>query len=152
MRLEVLTPRGPLVKAEVDEVSAPGVRGEFGVLPGHIPFLTALKPGVLRYHGKDGSGVVAVGSGFAEVSSDRVAILVGTAAAPKAQAEELARTLGVRVEAIDVEAAKKELASTVKELETWTSDDAGARANVESQRDWAQARLDAAGASATDSH
>ena len=47
MQLTVTTPRGYLVQIEVDEIAAPGVEGEFGVLPGHIPFMSVLKPGVL---------------------------------------------------------------------------------------------------------
>ena len=48
MQLSVTTPRGALVDTEVDEVTAPGALGEFGVLPGHVPFLSALKPGRVR--------------------------------------------------------------------------------------------------------
>ena len=50
--LDVVTPQRPALNAEVDEVTAPGVRGEFGVLPGHTPFLTALKAGMLTWRGK----------------------------------------------------------------------------------------------------
>ena len=49
MKLSVTTPRGALVDADVDEVTAPGALGEFGVLPGHVPLMSALKPGVLVY-------------------------------------------------------------------------------------------------------
>ena len=56
MRLSVTTPRGALVDTDVDEVTAPGELGEFGVLPGHVPLMSALKPGVLWYKGKDRVG------------------------------------------------------------------------------------------------
>src|SRR6185369_13247235 len=69
MHLDVVTPRGRLLTEEVEEVTAPGILGEFGVLPGHIPFLTALKPGVLRYRAASSSGILAVGAGFVEVSA-----------------------------------------------------------------------------------
>ena len=46
MRLSVTTPRGALVDTDVEEVTAPGELGEFGVLPGHVPLMSALKPGV----------------------------------------------------------------------------------------------------------
>ena len=52
MQLEVLTPQRTAVTAEVDEVTVPGLLGEFGVLPGHTPFLTALKAGTLSWRGK----------------------------------------------------------------------------------------------------
>ncbi len=68
MRLSVTTPRGALVDTDVDEVTAPGELGEFGVLPGHVPLMSALKPGVLWYKGKDRSGVIAVGPGFLQVA------------------------------------------------------------------------------------
>ena len=45
---------GTALNAEVDEVTVPGLAGEFGVLPGHTPFLTALKAGVLSWRGKGG--------------------------------------------------------------------------------------------------
>ena len=152
MRLEVLTPRGPVIDSEVDEVTAPGILGEFVVLPGHIAFLTGLKPGVLRFAGKDGKGIVAVGPGFAEVSADRVAVLVDSAAVPSELAERLMRDLGIKVEAIDPAASKAQLDDTTRQLESWTSEDAGARAHVESQRDWAQARVDAASAGSGAAH
>src|SRR3954453_5081442 len=87
MRLSVTTPRGALVDTDVDEVTAPGELGEFGVLPGHVPLMSALKPGVLWYKGKDRSGVIAVGPGFLQVAqlaqgdahgggNDRVLVLV----------------------------------------------------------------------------
>src|SRR3954452_5131285 len=68
MRLSVTTPRGALVDTDVDEVTAPGELGEFGVLPGHVPLMSALKPGVLWYKGKDRSGILAVGQGFLQVA------------------------------------------------------------------------------------
>ena len=43
--LEVVTPERLVISEEVDEVVLPGIEGEFGVLPGHIPFLTSLKVG-----------------------------------------------------------------------------------------------------------
>jgi len=52
--LEVVTPDRAVVSEEVQIVVAPGLVGEFGVLPGHTPFLASLKPGVLRYKGSGG--------------------------------------------------------------------------------------------------
>jgi F-type H+-transporting ATPase subunit epsilon len=60
-------------------VVAPGSLGEFGVLPGHVPFLTGIEPGELRYT-KDGkSALMAVTVGFSEVSEDKASILVDAA-------------------------------------------------------------------------
>jgi len=77
--LEVVTPKGILARQEVDMVIAPGTEGEFGVLPGHINFLSGIVPGELRFDYGEKSEYVAVSSGFAEVSSDKVSILVDSA-------------------------------------------------------------------------
>lgn len=79
LRLEVVTPEKVLVSREVDSVVAPGVEGEFGILPGHIPFLSGIQPGELRYEWGGKKEFVAVTDGFAEVSDDRVSVLVDAA-------------------------------------------------------------------------
>ena len=73
--LEIVTPRGRALSALVDEVTAPSVAGEFGVLPGHLPLLAALRHGIVTY--KEGSETkrVAVGSGFAEAGANKLLIL-----------------------------------------------------------------------------
>ena len=74
--LEIVTPKGKALSASVDEVTAPSVQGEFGVLPKHIPFLSTLKPGTLTV--EDAQGVTVkytIGTGFAEAGPDRVVIL-----------------------------------------------------------------------------
>jgi len=73
--LEVVTPVERVLSKEVDEVVAPGELGEFGVLPGHVPFLTLLLPGELRYRiGGDERRFIVTG-GVADVRDDRVTIL-----------------------------------------------------------------------------
>lgn len=76
---EVVTPEKVLVSQEVDAVVAPGSEGEFGVLPGHIHFLTGIVPGEVRYNMGATKESIAVSSGFAEVSNDKVSILVDAA-------------------------------------------------------------------------
>ena len=49
LHLEIVTPERVLVSREVDTVVAPGTEGEFGILPGHIPFLSGIIPGELRF-------------------------------------------------------------------------------------------------------
>ena len=75
LHLEIVTPSRRVVEVDVDEVRLPGALGEMGVLPGHIPLLTALAAGPLTYF--EGSAVTryAVQGGFAEVLPDRVTIL-----------------------------------------------------------------------------
>jgi len=79
LKLELVTPYRHVLSQEVDEVTAPGTLGEFGVLPGHTPLLTTLKIGELTY--KQGQEVfhVAVNWGYVEVEDDVVTVLVTTA-------------------------------------------------------------------------
>lgn len=77
--LEIVTPEKIVVSQEVDSVVAPGTDGEFGVLPGHIHFLTGIVPGELRYNTGAGKESMAVTTGFAEVSNDKISILVDAA-------------------------------------------------------------------------
>jgi len=77
--LEIVTPENVLVSQEVDTVVAPGSEGEFGVLPGHIHFLSGIVPGELRYDSGTTKESMAVTDGFAEISNDRVSILVDAA-------------------------------------------------------------------------
>ncbi|MDR2161181.1 MAG: F0F1 ATP synthase subunit epsilon, partial [Desulfovibrio sp.] len=49
LHLEIVTPDGPVLSRQVDYVSVPGTEGVFGVLPGHIPLLSALAVGSLHY-------------------------------------------------------------------------------------------------------
>ncbi len=77
--LEVVTPEGIQISQKVDMVMAPGTEGEFGVLPGHTHFLSGIIPGELRFDQDDKREYMAVTYGFAEVSDDKVSILVDTA-------------------------------------------------------------------------
>jgi F-type H+-transporting ATPase subunit epsilon len=74
--LEIVAPSRQVVRSErVDEVIAPGSEGEFGVLPGHTPFLTTLKVGMLSYLEGTEWHRLAIDWGYAEVGPDRVIIL-----------------------------------------------------------------------------
>lgn len=77
--LEIVTPERQVVKTLVDEVTAPGIEGYFGVLPGHTPFLTTLKIGEISYKANNMSRYLAVCWGYAEVGPDNVIILAETA-------------------------------------------------------------------------
>ncbi|MCK6590794.1 MAG: ATP synthase F1 subunit epsilon, partial [Polyangiaceae bacterium] len=52
--LEIVTPTGVALKERVNEVTAPSVAGEFGVLPGHLPLLAALRTGLVTFR-QDGA-------------------------------------------------------------------------------------------------
>ncbi len=77
--LEVVTPEKKVVSEPVEIVVAPGELGEFGVLPNHIPFLTKLRVGELRYRTGNSTRFVAVMGGYAEVLPDRVTVLASAA-------------------------------------------------------------------------
>ena len=77
--LEVVTPARVVVSREVDIVVAPGSEGEFGVLPEHVTFLTGIVPGELRYASGSEKDALAVTTGFAEVSNNKVSVLVDAA-------------------------------------------------------------------------
>jgi F-type H+-transporting ATPase subunit epsilon len=75
IELEIVTPKGRALAATVDEVTAPSVQGEFGVLPGHLPIVAALRPGIVSYRQGSDTKKVAVGAGFAEAGQNKLLIL-----------------------------------------------------------------------------
>jgi F-type H+-transporting ATPase subunit epsilon len=99
--LEIVTPTRKLLSREVDEVTAPGELGEFGVLAGHTPYLTLLRPGAVSYKAGGQTERIAVGVGYAEVSYERTTILV-----------DHAESAGE----VDLHAAKEALANAEEEL------------------------------------
>ncbi len=79
LRLEIVTPEQKTYSDDVDSVVIPGVEGELGVLPQHVPLLTQLLPGELRVL-KGGEEIrLAVGEGFVEISAEKVAVLTDMA-------------------------------------------------------------------------
>jgi len=99
--LSVLTPNAKIFDGSVEHVAVSGDQGEFGVLPGHYPYITAVRPGALSLETKDGKQVWAVGPGFAQVAAEKVSIVVSSCR-PVAD--------------IDVEASKQALAQAEKVL------------------------------------
>jgi F-type H+-transporting ATPase subunit epsilon len=73
--LEIVTPDGLKLKEAVNELTAPSVEGEFGVLPQHRPMLAALATGIVTYTQNGKSESVAVGPGFVEVAADKALLL-----------------------------------------------------------------------------
>ena len=70
LKLELVTPYKKVLTEEVDEITAVGTLGEFGVLPGHAPFLTSLKVGELSYKADNKVFHLAVNWGYFEVEND----------------------------------------------------------------------------------
>ncbi len=79
LKLEMVTPYKKVLSEEVDELTAPGLIGELGILPGHTPLLTTLKVGELTYKKGNQSYHVAVNWGYLEVEEETVTVLVDTA-------------------------------------------------------------------------
>jgi F-type H+-transporting ATPase subunit epsilon len=77
--LEIVTPSGLVFSGNVDEITAAGSEGEFGILPGHTNFITTLKVGMLTCKNEGQSSFFFVNSGYAEVGSDKVTILADSA-------------------------------------------------------------------------
>jgi F-type H+-transporting ATPase subunit epsilon len=118
MLLEIVAPSRQVVRSEhVDEVIAPGSEGEFGVLPGHTPFLTTLKVGMLSYREGTEWHHLAVDWGYAEVGPDRIVVLAEGAdraadidiAEARMAKERAEKMLGEKLEEKDYEKARVEL-------------------------------------------
>ncbi|TAK30917.1 MAG: ATP synthase F1 subunit epsilon [Myxococcaceae bacterium] len=130
LRLDVVTPAGVAVRKDVDQVEAPSVDGEFGVLPGHLPLLAALRAGVVRYRSEGKTFVLAVGAGFAEAGGDAMTILTDRC-----------------LDAKDVDLAKTrtDLDAASKKLDAFAGAQEGAEFEELSRSvQWFQAQLEAA--------
>jgi F-type H+-transporting ATPase subunit epsilon len=117
--LEVVTPDRLVLSTEADVVVCPGVEGQFGVLVGHIPFLSALDVGEMYYRKGGQTEYLAVAGGFAEVTGAKVTIV--------AEAAEKGREIDVERAKRAMERAEKRLASAKTELIDWTRAEAAMR-------------------------
>lgn len=96
VQLDVVTPTRLLLSEEADMVVAPGGDGDFGILPGHAPLLSTLRPGTMDiYEGGKVTQTLFVAGGFAEVTGERFTLLaeeaVPVAEIDRAEAEERLR-------------------------------------------------------------
>ena len=106
LHLEVITPQGSVLSAPVDEVTAPGIEGEFQVLPAHLPALVILGGGRLSYSSKGQTDSVFLRGGVIEVTQDdedptkgRVLVLAEETQLPDQLNPERAQTLKEAAEA-----------------------------------------------------
>ena len=79
LHLQIVTPEKKIFSDTVGNVYLPGADGELGILDGHAALVTALKPGELRYDQDGKTTILAVGSGFAEVTEHKVSVLTDMA-------------------------------------------------------------------------
>ncbi len=79
MQLQIVTTNRQVLDCQVEEVYAPGILGQIGILPEHTTFLTVLDPGELRYRQNGRDHFLAVSGGVADVVRDVVTILADSA-------------------------------------------------------------------------
>jgi F-type H+-transporting ATPase subunit epsilon len=79
LHLEIVTPEARTFSGDVQMVVVPGVEGLLGVLPGHMPLMTQIRPGELCITTAEGESYIAVGEGFLDVLPDKVSILTDMA-------------------------------------------------------------------------
>src|SRR5438094_8803208 len=85
VQFELVTPERLLVSTEVDMVVVPGTDGNFGVLPGHAPLISTIRPGTIDiYEGNAIAERIFVVGGIAEVTPERCTVLADEATAPDA--------------------------------------------------------------------
>ncbi len=120
--LEVVTPDRLVLSTEADVVVLPGVEGQFGVLPGHIPFLSALQIGEMYYRKGGQTEYLAIAGGFAEVTGEKVTIV--------AEAAEKGREIDVERARRALERAEKRLAASKTEVIDWTRAEAAMRRSL----------------------
>lgn len=131
IHLEIVTPERLLLEADVDSVQIPGLDGELGILPGHSPLISQLKPaGLLSYVEGNTTVQVVVSEGFVEVMPDRVQVLAETAERP---------------DEIDVERAIRLKERAEKLLAQATGDPSIDAAAANNELELANTRLQAAG-------
>jgi F-type H+-transporting ATPase subunit epsilon len=130
LTLEVATPAGLALSTTAASVQAPSVEGEFGVLPGHLPLLAALKHGVLSYVANGERKFAAVGPGFVE-AGPRSVLLITNHFAPK--------------ESLNEAALRDEVQKAEDAIKSFEGDFEGHEGRELAQAAaWARARLDAA--------
>ena len=124
---ELVSPERLLVSQPVDMVVVPGGEGDFGVLPGHAPLISTVRPGVIEiYEGNAVSDRIFVAGGFAEVTQERCTVLAEQA---------------MRVAEIDPGVVEQQLREARQDLSDATSD--AARDSAERRARLAEAKLEA---------
>jgi len=126
VQFELVSPERLLLSEEVEMVVVPGAEGDFGVLPGHTPVISTVRPGVI--HIFEGGAVktrIFVAGGFAEVTAERCTVL----------AEE-----AVLLDDIDRDQVEKSLQEAMEDISD-AGDNSTERALAEQRADSARAKL-----------
>ena len=121
LKLEIVTPEATVYSDDVDMVTLPGIEGEMGIYPMHVPLMTQVAAGevIARKGGKD--YFLAVGDGFVEITGERVSVLTDMAISSEdideAKAEEARRRAEARLaERLDSEEEARVNASLAQSL------------------------------------
>jgi F-type H+-transporting ATPase subunit epsilon len=115
LHFELVSPEKLLFSGDVQQVDVPGAEGEFGVLEGHAPMVTTLRPGILTVHAGGSAEKIVVLGGFAEVSAAGLTILADVAE----PAEGIDRAIVTeRIGALEARIAKTEPGSELDKLIT----------------------------------
>jgi F-type H+-transporting ATPase subunit epsilon len=121
LQLDIVTPEKRVFSEQVDAVTLPGSEGELGILPNHIPLVTALKPGELTYSRSGKSDHFAVGTGFVEVTGQRVSVLtdmaMGEAEIDEKSVEEALKRAQERLESMKHDQGSEEVALVMASIQ-----------------------------------
>ena len=93
----------------VDEVVVPGTMGEFGVLPDHIPLLSTMNAGILRFREEKSFQLLAVSNGYAEIGANNHVLVLTEHAVPAKD--------------IDAAQAQQDYADAEERLKAWTGEE-----------------------------
>jgi F-type H+-transporting ATPase subunit epsilon len=130
LKLDIVTPVGPVARGggiSTPGVEIPGGTGEMGILPNHVPIVSPVRAGVVRFRDGDSSRRVAVGPGFVEVGADGgVTVLVSRA---------------VSSDEVDRSAVEAELDEVKKALESLGADEDGKLVHLQGEREYLEAQL-----------
>jgi F-type H+-transporting ATPase subunit epsilon len=114
IKLEIVTPEAKIYSEDVDMVTLPGIEGEMGIYPMHIPLMTQVAAGEVAARKGGQDYFLAVGDGFVEVTGDRVAILTDMAIRAENIDEAKAEAARKRAEARLSEKLSEEETATVQ--------------------------------------
>jgi F-type H+-transporting ATPase subunit epsilon len=106
--LEIVTPEKMAFTGEVEEVTVPGTEGEFGVLRGHEAILTSVDIGELSFTKEGKKAYYAVNTGYAEVTAEKVTLLIETAERSDSIDKDRAQRAKERAEARLAQIAKED--------------------------------------------
>ena len=122
IQLEIVTPEKITFSEPVSSVTVPGAEGEIGVLPGHMPLVTLMGAGELRYAKGGKTEHLAISGGFAQIQPTKVVVLAETAElateidTARAEAKIAEKKGQLSAAQLDVEQAARIQASLMKEL------------------------------------